>query len=191
MWEYRIFVEGQQLGPQSLNMGLETVKPRERTVTHALLEDPAVLLAVEEGLVELRLREWVEHDVQLWRRELREKLPFLQDTVREVAGVLNGDPNITWPVESVEDIEALLDEWKLAFRLVKVTEQRRFVHRDRLCIEHSQVEIAGQPFVTVCIRGTTRRRVTALCERLDLPEEAYVMNWAEALQELAREPSEG
>ncbi|MFO0980422.1 MAG: hypothetical protein U1E76_01545 [Planctomycetota bacterium] len=160
-------------------------------MTFALLDDPAVSFAVENNIAELRLREWIEHDVQLWRRELRDRFPFPQDTVAEIAGVLNGDASLVWPVESVGDLEGLLDEWKLPFQLVPVTEKRSFLHRDRLCIEHSDIEIAGLELVTVCIRGTTRRRVTSLCDALALPDDAFVMSWTEALQEFAREPSEG
>src|SRR5262245_42300680 len=111
MWEYRIFVEGKDLRPLSLGLGLEKIAPRQRTVTWALLGDAAVSFAVDEGIVELRVREWIEHDVQLWRRELREKFPFTQDTVAEIAGVLNGNASLVWPVESTDDLAGLLDEW--------------------------------------------------------------------------------
>jgi hypothetical protein len=191
MWEYRIFVEGQDLRPQSLNIGLERAQTRERSMIYAVLDDPQLALAVENAMLEVRVREWIENDVQLWRRPFRQKLPLSQALSEEVAGLIKADQEVAWPIETTEDLENLLEEWKLPCRLIAVSEQRRLVHRDRLCIEHAHVEIAGEAFVTVCIRGATRRRVAAMVGSLALPEEAFVLSWPEAIQEFAQETSGG
>lgn len=191
MWEYRIFVEGQDLRPQGLKVDLEKVPVRQRSLICAVLDDPQVLLTIDNDIIELKIREWVENDVQLWRRPFRQRLPISQEMSVELAGLLNADPELAWPLETREDLENLLEEWKLPFRMIPVSERRRFLHTDRLCIEHAEVDIAGEQFVSICIRGTTRRRVAAMCDSLALPDEAFVLSWPEALQEFAQERSEG
>src|SRR5262249_43924917 len=172
MWEYRIFVEGQNLRPQTLNVGLEKAQTRERSMICAVLDDPQLSLAFDTDILEIKVREWIENDVQLWRRPFRQKLPLSQELSEEVAGLLNADQNVAWPIETRDDLENLLEEWKLPNRVIAVNERRRLVHRDRLCIEHADVDIAGESFVTICIRGATRRRVAAMCGSLALPDEA-------------------
>jgi len=191
MWEYRIFVEGQDLRPQSLRINLEKAQIRERSILCAVLDDPQVGLAFDADILEVKVREWIENDVQLWRRPFRSKLPLTQELSQEVGELINADLEVAWPIETRDDLKNLFDEWKLAHRMIAVNEQRRFVHRDRLCIEHADVDIAGGPFVTICIRGATRRRGAAMCDSLALPDDAFVMSWPEALQEFAQETSGG
>jgi len=191
MWEYRIFVEGQDLRPQALNVGLEKAQTRERSMICVVMDDPQISLAFDSGILEIRVREWIENDVQLWRRPFRQKLPLAQQLSEEVAGLLNANPDVALPIETPDDLANLLEEWKIDHRMVAVNERRRLVHRDRLCIEHSEVDIGGEAFVTICIRGATRRRVAAMCDTLALPDDAFVLSWPEALQEFSQEPSGG
>ena len=135
MWEYRIFVEGQQLRPETLNVGLEKAQTRERSIVCVVLDDPQLALAFDHGVLEVRVREWVENDVQLWRRPFRQPLPLTQQLTEEVAGLLNANPDVSLPIETQDDLANMLDEWKLPYRMIAVSERRRLVHRDRLCQE--------------------------------------------------------